>query len=149
MILPVVKAPNSRLKAICGKADPGLAHHRSFARSIVETMKSHKAYGVAANQVFPGPLVRIIAVNTKEYNGAMFNPEIVERLGTIISLQEQCLSLPADYKIPRISEVIVKFQTITGNHKIVHFKGLSSAVVQHEIDHLSGILASDYAIIEE
>lgn len=144
MILPVVKAPHSRLKAVCVKADPKLAHHRTLARSMIETVKSHKAYGIAANQVFPGPLVRIIALATKEFTGAMFNPEVVELSGEIMSIEEGCLSLKEDYKVPRMSTAIVSFQNISGEPKTLTFEGVGAIVVQHEIDHLNGILASDY-----
>jgi peptide deformylase len=144
MILSVVKAPHSRLKVVCGKADPKSAHHRTLARSLVETVKANKAYGIAANQVFPGPLIRIIAVATKEYTGAMFNPEIVSFEGEITSMDEGCLSLKQEYKVPRMSIALVSFQTISGETKTISFKGVSSIVVQHEIDHLNGILASDY-----
>jgi peptide deformylase len=144
MILPIVKAPGARLKSVCAKADPSLAHHRTFARSLVETMKSHKAYGVAANQVTPGPLVRIIAISTKEFKGAMFNPEVVKQEGSIISEREKCLSLKDEFAVPRSSKVTVSFLDIFNNPRSITFEDFSSIVVQHEIDHLNGILASDY-----
>jgi peptide deformylase len=144
MILSVLKAPHSRLKFVCGPADPKSAHHRTHARRLVETVKAHKAYGIAANQVFPGPLVRIIAIATKEYTGAMFNPVIDKVEGEITSMNEGCLSLRREYKIPRLNIAIVSFQTISGEAKTITFQNVSSIVVQHEIDHLNGILASDY-----
>jgi peptide deformylase len=107
-------------------------------------MKAHKAYGIAANQVTPGPLVRIIAVTTKEYVGAMFNPEILKKLGGIISEKETCLSLKGEYPVPRIQQIEVSFRNIAGEARTIVFEGLGAIVVQHEIDHLNGVLASDY-----
>lgn len=144
MIRAVVSFPHQRLRKVCVPADPARAHHRTLARSIVETMKALKASGLAANQVFPGELVRIIAVDTREYKGAMFNPKVISSSGEIIAIPEGCLSLDDIYKVPRMSEVNVEFQDMSGKTRNMKFSGINSIIVQHEMDHLDGILARDY-----
>lgn len=146
MILSVLKDTHPKLKKIASPADPTKAHHRTLARRLVETMKAHKALGIAANQVFPGELVRIIAVDTVPFKGAMFNPEIIEKseLGTI--LKEGCLSTRERVEMNRPFRVTVKFFDISNREQTLEFMDLDSHVVQHEIDHLNGIVISDFII---
>lgn len=144
MILSVVKSPDPRLKKICAPAKTSSPSHRKLAIRLVETMRAHKAYGIAANQVTPGDLVRIIAVTTKEYTGAMFNPEIQTAEGPVVKELEACLSLRQAYAVPRSSQVTVSFEISSGEKKSLIFNGIGAVIVQHEIDHINGILASDY-----
>jgi peptide deformylase len=146
MILQVLKDTHPKLKKIASPADPLRAHHRTLARRLVETMKAHGALGIAANQVNPGELVRIIAVNTKDFKGAMFNPEIIEKSEATDVLKEGCLSTKQRIEMTRPITVKVKFFTIGNEEKTLEFNGLDSHVVQHEIDHLFGKVISDFMI---
>ena len=143
MILPVVKYPHKKLRKVCQPAKTELAHHRTLARRLMETMKAHKAYGIAANQVEPGELVRIIAVNTSTYKGAMFNPEILSKEGVICE-KEGCLSLKEEFQVFRAKMIRAKWKNISGIEIEQIFQGMDAVIIQHEIDHLNGILASDY-----
>ena len=73
----------------------------------------------------------------------MLNPKITLKEGTQTSL-EGCLSLPNSwYKIERYDKITVEYVNILGDNKIIELEGPTSAVVQHEINHLQGILISD------
>lgn len=146
MILTVLPDTHPKLRRIAHPANPDLAHHRTLARRLLETMNSHKALGIAANQVHPGELVRIIALNTNTYKGVMFNPEIIEIPPSELrhGMREGCLSTTEPRMVWRHFEVVVKFVTMAKEEKTLKFMGEDAHVVQHEIDHLNGILITDY-----
>lgn len=144
MILQVLPDTHPKLRRVAHPADPTKAHHKTLARRLVETMNAHKALGIAANQVNPGELVRIIAVNIKELKGAMFNPVIVEKSDETVSIKEGCLSQKEQRSVPRSKKITVKYQNMLGEEKSLELEGLSAIVVQHEVDHLDGKLTIDY-----
>lgn len=144
MILQVLKDTHPKLKKVAAPADPTKAHHRTLARRLIETMKAHNALGIAANQVFPGELVRIIAVSTKSFTGAMLNPEMMQKSETTSELKEGCLSTKERVKMTRPDKITVKFFTLNNEEKTLDFEGLDAHVVQHEMDHLMGIVISDF-----
>jgi peptide deformylase len=116
----------------------------SFAVSMVTTMKAHKAVGLAANQV--GKPIRIITIDTPDFSGIMFNPEILSKSTDILPFPEGCLSIKG--KIintnARVQSIEVRWQDKSGTYNQKEFKDLTAVVIQHEIDHLSGILMIDY-----
>jgi peptide deformylase len=116
----------------------------SFAMSMVTTMKVHKAVGLAANQV--GKPIRIITIDTPDFSGIMFNPEILSKTTDILPFPEGCLSIKG--KIintnARVQSIEVRWQDKSGTYNQKEFKDLTAVVIQHEIDHLSGILMIDY-----
>lgn len=146
MILQVLPDTHPKLKRVAHPADPTKAHHKTLARRLVETMRAHRAYGIAANQVHPGELVRVIAIDTPTYRGAMFNPEIIWRdnSGLMHCMKEGCLSVKEQVEVSRFCEVIVRFWTMQNEMKEIKFMFTDAHVVQHEIDHLDGILISDH-----
>ena len=144
MILTVLKDTHPKLRKIATPSDPTKAHHKTLARRLVETMKAHEALGIAANQVFPGELVRIIAIKTSKYTGAMFNPEVVKKSDLSTTLKEGCLSSKEQVGVWRPYSVAVKFLDMKNEEQTIEFYDLDSHVVQHEIDHLNGILINDY-----
>jgi peptide deformylase len=118
-----------------------------LALEMVETMAFHNGIGLAAPQV--GQKIRLIVFDTSfsEDDGRMaimFNPEILHGEGTV-SLPEKCLSLPGKcVKIARYKKVKIKYLNTRNEKCIVELTGLAAIVVQHEIDHLEGILLTDY-----
>jgi peptide deformylase len=115
---------------------------------LTETLRTARglglvpALGLATNQVnVPG---RVIAVQTRSATMALANPEIVERSGTILSF-EGCLSLSLrDMRIVRRSRrVRVKALDRTGQAVDIVARGQDAAILQHEIDHLDGVLLTD------
>ncbi|MFC1500822.1 peptide deformylase [Candidatus Zixiibacteriota bacterium] len=120
---------------------------RTLAADMVETMQAADGIGLAANQV--GELCRLLTLNFDIDEGgegatALVNPRIVEREGEQISM-EGCLSIPDIWEeVGRHDRIVVEYLDLAGEAQSRELSGLHSAVVQHEIDHLEGILFIDH-----
>lgn len=120
---------------------------RNLASDMVETMQDADGIGLAANQV--GDLRRIYVVNFDVESGgegatALINPEIVEREGSMISM-EGCLSIPDVWEeVERNASVTVEYTDLDSNRRSEKASGLQGAVLQHELDHLEGVLFVDH-----
>jgi len=121
-------------------------------QDMKETMDKSNGVGLAAPQV--GQSIRVIVTkfnhDTKqEINVGMVNPQIVFRSETTEIGEEGCLSVPGQYdNVLRSKEIIVKFLDEKGREMMLKLQDLSARIVQHEIDHLDGILFID-KIVEE
>ena len=105
--------------------------------------------GLAANQVGIDKRMAIVTLNidTKKKHKivTMVNPEIIESTKQEVSMEEGCLSLPGESgKVSRPSKIKLKWQNINGNWSEKKFDGWDARVIQHEIDHLNGVLFTDY-----
>lgn len=146
MILKILQEGHPKLRRICTSVQfPLSLETKKHARSLLDTVKSHKAYGVASNQTQCIWALRIIAVNIKEYKGIMINPQIIERSDNLHDSEEKCLSVKGkEVSVPRNTEITVSFQDLLGIVSTLKLKDLSAAVIQHEIEHLDGVLICDY-----
>ena len=121
---------------------------RGLLDDMLETMYSAPGLGLAAVQV--GILKRIIVIDIskdKEKKNPFFliNPEIVSKSKNTSTYEEGCLSLPGYFaEIERPAECQVKYIDYFGKKKEIKATGLLSTCIQHEIDHLNGILFIDY-----
>lgn len=108
----------------------------------------HQALGLAANQV--GWDYRIIYIKCDDFSGVMINPVIEHKSDKIVNIAEGCLSLPGQYANigHRSKEITVSYYGMSGNKHTVVAKDLFAVIVQHEVDHLNGVLMYDYAILE-
>ncbi len=117
---------------------------RQFADEMIETMHQANGVGLAAPQV--GRSIRLIILNVSEEaddNLVMVNPEIVERDGSMVS-EEGCLSFPGIFiNVQRAAHVVVRYQDLQGNQHQIEGDGLLARALQHEIDHLEGVLLAD------
>lgn len=123
---------------------------RELARDLWDTVRAARGLGLAAPQI--GVLRRVIVVSIPpdyEEEGApaveltLVNPEIVRASGRQVGL-EGCLSIPGWYgEVPRYQNVTVKALDLDGREVRVKGSGLLARVLQHEIDHLDGILFID------
>jgi peptide deformylase len=117
---------------------------RRLVEDMFETMHAAKGIGLAANQV--GILSRVIILDLRKRGikpMALINPEIVARAGELEN-EEGCLSCPGLYaKVKRAACVTVHALDITGDEVAVEATDLHAAALQHEIDHLDGILFLD------
>jgi peptide deformylase len=111
---------------------------RTLCASMVNTMIENNGVGLAANQV--GVLKRIIVVLDENNPVVMINPEILEFSQQKCEMEEGCLSIPGEYlQITRPETVKVKYRNTKGMPCINTYSGLTSRVIQHELDHLDGI----------
>lgn len=109
-----------------------------FAHDLVETMDKNNGIGLAANQV--GVPYSIFCIRSDPFI-VFFNPRIVHYSDNEIKLEEGCLSFPhVLLNIKRPSEIRVRFQYPNSEVKTEIFKGITSRVIQHEMDHLQGKL---------
>ena len=116
---------------------------RTLCFSMINAMLKNEGIGLAGNQV--GVLKRIIVVLDNEIPKVLINPEIVEFSQTTCDFEEGCLSIPETYiKINRPETIKVKYRDTKGKPRLETYSGLTSRVIQHEIDHLDGVLMVEY-----
>lgn len=113
-----------------------------IAYTLAETMSHYGGLGLSANQI--GLKDRVCVVNMGKEAWTLFNPEIIENSLTYANFSEGCLSYRGLYlKCNRYDHIKVKFQAIGGQFLEQEFDGLTAVCVQHEIDHLNGIVFTD------
>ena len=121
---------------------------RSLLDDMLETMYAAPGIGLAAVQV--GVLKRLIVIDVskdQEKKDPLFliNPEIIHRSKQTSVHEEGCLSLPGHFaEIERPAECQIKFIDYNGKEKELNAKGLLATCIQHEVDHLNGVLFIDY-----
>jgi len=121
--------------------DPILAR---LIDDMFATMHHYHGIGLAAPQV--GISKRIIVAEVDDVKMALINPEIIESAGEAIDV-EGCLSWPGNYgEVSRKAQIKVKALTAQGEEVEIVAEGLLARCLQHEIDHLNGILFCDLAL---
>ncbi len=121
---------------------------RELLDDMLETMYAAPGIGLAAVQV--GILKRLIVIDIskdKEKKDPLFliNPEIISRSKKTSVYEEGCLSLPGHFaEIERPAECQIKFVDYNGKEKELIANGLLATCIQHEVDHLNGVLFIDY-----
>lgn len=122
---------------------------KKLAKDMVETMNSRDGLGIAAPQIGVNKRIFITTINIGEDNEGlitMINPELEFLNDKMETGEEGCLSLPELFKpVTRHKFVRVKYQDLKGNEHILELEGLNARVIQHETDHLDGILFIDRA----
>ncbi len=119
-------------------------HVRELVADLFDTMRAEQGIGLAANQIGTAERVAIVDTGEGEEAIVLINPVIVEREGTIRE-EEGCLSIPEVYgDVDRAARVVVQTTTLEGNRVAVEATALRARAVQHEIDHLDGILFVDH-----
>jgi len=141
-LLEIRKYPDLILKKKCKMVKETTEEIKNLGRDMVETMIENQGIGLAASQV--GELKRVIVTQTEKGSEIFINPKIIKKSKETEVLEEGCLSLPGLFlKIKRAKEVEVKALDSEGRGIKMKAKGLSARVIQHEIDHLDGILIID------
>lgn len=143
--MKILEYPHSILKQV---ATPVLHFDKKLkenAEKMIELLYSDDAVGLAANQV--GLSARFFVMDTSPNQDSplcLINPEILSAEGEGLS-QEGCMSLPGIYlTIPRPNKVTVKYQDLEGETKTLTAEDLAAYCIQHELEHLNGILAIDH-----
>ena len=121
------------------KAEPATEADRQIAVNLLDTLKANeeRCVGLAANMI--GEKKAIIAVNMGIVNVAMLNPVIVKKSGPF-ETEEGCLSLTGVRRTRRYKEIEVEYQDMQFQKRRQKFSGWTAQIIQHECDHLEGIL---------
>ena len=115
---------------------------------MLETMYAAPGIGLAAIQV--GIPKRIIVLDIEQKEGQknplfFINPEIIEKSKNLLTYEEGCLSVPGQFaEIERPDRCHIKYLDYNGEKKEINAKGMLATCIQHEMDHLEGILFIDY-----
>ena len=146
MILPIVKYPEAVLARHAEPVTDFGAETRKLVEDMFESMYAAQGIGLAAPQVGVSRRVTVIDLSFKERPEdriTLINPEVVTREGKQVE-EEGCLSLPdIRAKVQRAAKVKVRAQNVDGEWFEVDGEELLSRALQHEIDHLDGVLFID------
>jgi len=146
--LPLIVAPDPRLKKTANPITEIDARIVGLMDDMLETMYGANGIGLAAPQV--GVLQRVIVVDVAGKNEApqpigLANPEVVWADEVLSTYNEGCLSLPEQYSdVIRPRAVRVRYLDRGNRTQEIHGEGLLATVLQHEIDHLDGVLFVDH-----
>jgi len=144
----IVKLPDQVLRQVSQPLAQVDAAARKLFDDMLETMYDAPGIGLAAIQlgVPRRQIVMDIAKENEEKTPLfMANPEITWKSDAVSDYEEGCLSIPEFYEmVTRPSEVMVRFFDRHGEPKELHAQGILATCIQHEVDHLNGVLFIDY-----
>ena len=141
MVRDIVVVEDRRLRTKCPKVPKVDDSTRKLIDDMVDTMRDAPGIGLAAPQV--GVLLRVIVAEVDDQLHALVNPEIIRAEGEQVG-DEGCLSIPGYVgEVRRFERVVVKAKNRAGKDVRVRGEGLLARCLQHEIDHIDGILFTD------
>jgi peptide deformylase len=166
-ILPIIEAPDPRLKTISKPVDTFDDQLKILVHDMFETMYDAHGIGLAAIQV--GIPLRLLVIDlqpededaepepcdhdghhhhhqpTKKEPRVFVNPEILDPSADFKTYQEGCLSVPDIYAdVDRPAMCRVRWQDLDGNRHEEQMDGMMAVCIQHEMDHLNGVLFIDH-----
>lgn len=146
--LTILTDPNEQLRTVAEVVDVSDIASPEFQQlldDMVETMNSANGIGIAGVQVGASKRVFIGLLNGEAH--VFINPEIVKKSFRKMNSEEGCLSIPSVWGIVRRHrQITVKYLDRVGKKQKRKMKGLEGIVVQHETDHLDGVLFTDKVI---
>jgi len=141
--ISIKKYGNPILRRICERVEKVSEAEKNIFASMAEIMYKNQGIGLAGPQV--GVNKKLIIADAGSGLVTLANPEILEKDGVEDFLEEGCLSLPGiSVNVKRPTQVLVEGLDRKGNKIQLKATGLLARVLQHEIDHLNGILILDY-----
>jgi peptide deformylase len=147
-VLPLVVAPDPRLKKKALPVERVDDTIRKQMDDMVETMYAENGMGLAAPQVGISNRVIVMDIARKDEQPVIFkmaNPEIIWESPEIKSYEEGCLSVPEHYaEVKRPASVKIRFIDYENEIREIEADGVLAVCVQHEIDHLNGVLFIDH-----
>ncbi len=147
-IRPILILPDPRLRAVADPVETIDDEIRKLASDMLETMYDAPGVGLAAPQV--GELKRVVVMDLARDDEpkaptVMVNPEILRFSDETVVTEEGCLSIPElFYEVERPAEVTVRYTDLDGNTVEREATERFAICVQHELDHLDGVLYIDY-----
>ena len=153
MILPIYLYGQPVLRKQAANVEMGKEELKQLVSDMFETMYNANGVGLAGPQV--GKSLRIFVIDSAPFKEsypneeirklAFINPVITKRFGEEQPFNEGCLSLPDIHEdVTRKSEIDIEYTDETGKRRKEHFKGYVARVIQHEYDHLQGIVFTDH-----
>lgn len=142
----IVRHPDARLRRVCRAFEPD-EDARDLVAALLCTMHAAGGVGLAAPQI--GDMRRVLVCRHPHDRAAppviMVNPVIEAIKGPPAVCQEGCLSFPGLFlQIRRLSGIRVRYLDHHGRIQVLEDEGLLARIVQHEVDHLDGVLFSDH-----
>ena len=152
-VLPIVEVPDPRLRLVSQPVAAVTDATRQLVADMIETMYAAHGIGLAAIQV--GVAERVLVIDLQEQEGedgkpvrdphAYINPEVLEISDELSTYNEGCLSIPEQYaQVSRPARCRVRWLDETGVAHDEELDGLLATCMQHEIDHLNGVLFVDH-----
>jgi peptide deformylase len=159
MILPIVAYGNPVLRKVSKDIDENYPLLDKLIEDMKETMKKADGVGLAANQI--GKAIRLFVVDAsgfagneklkeeqrerlKSFKKTFINPYIIEETGEDIRFTEGCLSIPnINESVVRKNQIKMKYLNENFEPKEEVFSGIISRIIQHEYDHIEGVLFTD------
>ncbi|MBR3397894.1 MAG: peptide deformylase [Lachnospiraceae bacterium] len=135
MVRPIVKD----IMFLSRRSEPATAEDLQIAKDLKDTLAAHResCVGMAANMI--GYSKNIIIVSLGFADLVMLNAKITKRSGSY-ETQEGCLSLTGTRKTIRYQKITVEYQDMQMKEHTQDFSGWSAQIIQHEIDHCSGVI---------
>jgi peptide deformylase len=157
MILPIVAYGDDVLKKKADEITPDYPDLKQLISDMFETMYQAKGVGLAAPQI--GKSIRLFIVDAspfaddeeenlshlEDFKKVFINPIIIEEEGKEWPFNEGCLSIPGIREdVYRQPNILLKYQDENFNHFEERFDGIAARIIQHEYDHIEGILFTDH-----
>jgi len=144
-ILPVVKYGNPILREKM-KTVKDISQISPLVENMFDTMYQEDGIGLAANQVGVDLNLSVVDISHTEESDTplvFINGKILDKWGEAV-MEEGCLSLPGiRVNVPRADGIRFNYHDLSGNEHIEEFHGLLARVIQHEMDHLNGMMILD------
>ena len=148
-IYKILTEPNPILRQVSQPIDCVTDEHRQLMDDMLETMYDAPGIGLAAIQIGKPLRIIVMDISDSENNEPknplyLVNPEIIETSETVKPYKEGCLSVPEVFDtLERPETITVRYLDYHGNQQTIHADGLLAVCIQHEMDHLAGILFID------
>src|SRR3954466_3919441 len=152
-LLPIVEVPDPRLRQISSRVEKVDDEVRALVADMFETMYEAPGIGLAAIQVGVPKRILVIDLQEPEEEGGepvrdprvFINPEILQQSEQDVPYTEGCLSVPDQYaEVDRPDRIRARWLDLDGKPREEEIDGLLAVCLQHEMDHLNGILFIDH-----
>jgi len=147
-VRPILTAPDPRLKAVSKPVSRVDAEIRTLVEDMIESMYAADGIGLAAIQI--GVPKRILVLDIDQRDGkknprAYINPKILWASGELATFEEGCLSVPEIWdEVERPAKIRAEYLDRDGKRQELEAEGLLATCLQHEMDHLDGVLFIDH-----
>ena len=147
-IKTILTEPNKKLRQVSLPVEKVGKEEQNLMNDMLETMYDAKGIGLAAIQIdVPKRIIVLDISKSENEKKPMFfvNPLIINKDLNLTTYEEGCLSVPDQFaEIDRPSKCEVEYLDYDGNKKLLKANGLLATCIQHEMDHLEGVLFIDY-----